>query len=99
VIRAADTAGDGSRAGVPLLVVEVLSPGSVRIDRIARRACYARMRVPSDWITYPRIGPTVTVPRYDPTIDGREVPETGTKGVVSVTGPFAVTFRPAELPD
>jgi Uma2 family endonuclease len=39
-----------SEAGRLLLVVEVLSPGTARTDRVRKRALYARERVPEYWI-------------------------------------------------
>jgi Uma2 family endonuclease len=39
--------------GAPDLVVEILSPGSVRLDRERRRVLYARHGVPEYWIVSP----------------------------------------------
>ena len=39
--------------GVPDLVVEILSPGSVRLDREKKRALYARHGIPEYWIVSP----------------------------------------------
>ena len=39
-----------AQAGIPLLVVEVLSPSTVRSDRITKRRRYQRSGVPAYWI-------------------------------------------------
>ena len=43
-------------AGAPDLAVEILSPSSVRIDRVLKFALYARHRVPWLWIVDPEAG-------------------------------------------
>lgn len=43
---------DWHEMGLPLLVVEVLSPGSIRRDRITKRALYARLGI-EYWIVDP----------------------------------------------
>lgn len=46
----------GSRRGIegaPTLLVEILSPGTTRVDRGAKRAIYAREGVPFYWIVDP----------------------------------------------
>jgi Uma2 family endonuclease len=37
-------------AGIPLLVVEVLSPSTARFDRVTKRRRFQRSRVPTYWI-------------------------------------------------
>ena len=39
--------------GAPDLVIEILSPGSRRLDRVKKRALYARYHVPEYWIVSP----------------------------------------------
>jgi Uma2 family endonuclease len=39
--------------GAPDLVIEILSPGSVRLDREKKRALYARHGIPEYWIVSP----------------------------------------------
>src|SRR5574337_750504 len=39
--------------GAPDLVIEILSPGSVRLDREKKRALYARHDIPEYWIVSP----------------------------------------------
>lgn len=39
--------------GAPDLVIEILSPGSMRIDRVIKRALYAHFQVPEYWIISP----------------------------------------------
>jgi Uma2 family endonuclease len=39
--------------GAPALVIEILSPSSIEIDRHMKLQLYARYRVPQDWIVDP----------------------------------------------
>ncbi len=39
--------------GAPDLVIEIVSPGSTRLDRVRKRALYARHRIPEYWIVSP----------------------------------------------
>lgn len=43
-------AADGRITGVPDIVVEIVSPGSERVDRVRKFALYARAGVPEYWI-------------------------------------------------
>lgn len=42
--------GDWPEAGIPALVVEVLSPGTARYDRVTKRRRYQRSGVDTYWI-------------------------------------------------
>ncbi|WP_007519728.1 MULTISPECIES: Uma2 family endonuclease [Pseudofrankia] len=100
VAHAVDLTPEEPYLGVPVLAVEVLSPSSLGIDRLAKRQVYARLGVSSYWIVDPstRTGPAVTVLCLDRALDGyREEPTTGPDEAVTVTEPFPVSFTPADL--
>jgi Uma2 family endonuclease len=102
VLRRADVtrALDRPFAGVPLLSVEVVSPSTRTIDRMVKRAVYARLGVASYWLVdpSPRTGPAVTVLRLDPAAGGyREERTAGPGGTLTVTEPFPVTIPVAAL--
>ena len=48
-----DRLGEKNFQGAPDLVIEILSPGSVQLDRVKKRELYARHGVPEDWIVSP----------------------------------------------
>ena len=85
------------RTDVPLLAVEVLSPGTRRHDLELKREVYAAGGVPSYWVCDP-LEPSVTVLEL---VDGVYV-ETGRatgEQVVAVAAPYAVELVPARLLD
>jgi len=45
--------GEKNFQGAPDLVIEILSPGSVQLDRVKKRELYARHGVPEYWIVSP----------------------------------------------
>ncbi len=95
VVRRSDLATDGTYSGVPVLVVEVLSPSSLGIDRLLKRHVYAKLGVPSYWIVDCR-EPSVTVLIL---VDGGYAEETTATGdeLLTVARPFPATFRPTDL--
>jgi Uma2 family endonuclease len=79
----------------PLLVVEVLSPSTRRIDRMLKYARYEAAGCPSYWLVDPD-EPALTVFELR---DGRYVEQaqvTG-DGTVRVEHPFPVELRPSDL--
>jgi Uma2 family endonuclease len=48
-----DRLGEKNFQGAPDLVIEILSPGSVQLDRVKKRELYARHGVPEYWIVSP----------------------------------------------
>ena len=99
VARMADLRLDGPYTGVPVLVVEVLSPSSVALDRVVKRSVYAQLGVPFYWIVDPSPprGPAVTVLRLDTDGGYRKDVIAGPHDTVAVQDPFPVAFRPADL--
>lgn len=90
---------DANVTGTPVLVVEVLSPGTARIDRTAKMSRYADGGIAQYWLVDPGDGTrTPSVEVYD--LAGGEYQlhahATG-DDEFSVTGPLAVTLRPADL--
>lgn len=83
----------------PVLVVEVLSPSTARIDRTLKFSAYADAGVPQYWIVDPGAAETPpTVEVYDLT-DGTYVLQGTASGddELSVTGPVPVTVTPSSL--
>jgi Uma2 family endonuclease len=94
VERLIDIDLDDHVAAAPVLVVEVISPSSRRIDIGLKREVYAQMGVPSYWVLHP----------VDDWVRAYELSE-GHELVASAEGdevfrverPFPVAFRPTEL--
>lgn len=83
--------------GVPLLVVEVLSPSTRTADRVTKMDTYARAGAPHYWIVDPE-APDITAQ----TLEGdryREVGRAQGEEALRVTRPFAVEVIPARLID
>ena len=82
--------------GVPLLVVEVLSPSTQIVDRNLKRRRYEGARIRSYWLFDPE---TATLTAYELDADGhyRLVAEVTGDQTWTATHPFPVTIRPADL--
>jgi Uma2 family endonuclease len=83
--------------GPPLLVVEVLSPSTRRIDLGTKRLAYEAAGVPAYWLVDPEV-PSLTVLELDA---GRYVERATVAGdePYRATFPFPVTVVPARLLD
>ena len=95
VVRVADVDLDSHVAAAPLLVVEVISPSSRRIDLGLKREAYAEMTIPSYWVVHPAEDWVLVFELsggdYElvASAEGDELLEVGT--------PFPVSFRPTDL--
>ena len=79
----------------PLLVVEILSPSTARIDRGRKRELYEEFGVHSYWIVDPTAPSVTTMELYG----GRYEIVAHAVGdeSIDITTPIALTFTPAEL--
>lgn len=88
--------------GTPAIVVEVLSPGTRRIDRTAKLSRYEDGAIPQYWIVDPGDPDDQTRPAI---IEVYELVNAGYRLAVqargdeqiTITGPVPVTVRPADL--
>jgi Uma2 family endonuclease len=90
-----DRSGDKNITQTPTLVVEVLSPGSARIDRMIKYSRYAEGGIGQYWIVDPRV-PSIQVFNL---VDGTYVllAEAAGEEPCPITGPLPVTVIPADL--
>lgn len=86
---------DARLEGAPVLAVEVLSPGTRRIDLGTKRLTYEAAGVPAYWLVDPD-GPSLTVLHLQ---EGRYVEQTVVSGdqPYEAEFPFPVTVVPARL--
>ena len=87
--------GEHAVEGVPLLVVEVLSPGNRGADLVRKRALYADAGCPSYWIVDPA-EPSVLLLTLD---EGQYVERARIVGdeTVTLVEPVPTTIRPIDL--
>ena len=78
-----------------LMIIEIVSPSTKLVDRWLKPHMAAEAGIPYFWLVEPE-GPTVTVHELD---NGsyREVATASGENRLTVTEPFPVEFRPAEL--
>ena len=82
--------------GVPLLVVEVLSPSTWRRDLGVKRDTYAAAGVEHYWVVSPTV-PSLTVYRLGPDRVYRELAHVTGADVVELTAPVRLRISPADL--
>lgn len=96
-------AGDKYYAGVPDLLVEVLSPGSSRVDQHVKFAAYEKAGVPEYWLADPKTRSVVVYMRNAKTRQyeelGRFGPEDSVRSAVlnGFETPVAPLFPPRKL--
>lgn len=71
--------------GVPDLVIEILSPGTSRTDRVTKAQIYARYRVPAYWIVDPE---QEVIEIYLPEADGYRLAATLQGATPTIAPPF-----------
>lgn len=94
VVRASDIRASRHEVLPPLLVVEVASPSTRRIDQTVKRSGYRDAGVGAYWVADPHT-PSVTALRWD----GDEETEQTVRGgeTLAVTWPCPVDLCPADL--
>ena len=92
-----DDLGTANLAVAPLLVVEVRSPSTGRLDRTAKRSAYEEAGVPAYWIVDPTV-PSVTVLEL---VEGtfQETAVVAGESSYEALVPFPVPLTPARLLD
>jgi Uma2 family endonuclease len=90
-----DRIGEKNITETPAIVVEVLSPGTARIDKMLKFSRYQEGRIEQYWIVDPRV-PLIEV--YQLADGAYQLLAQGSgREAVSVTGPLTVAVVPAEL--
>lgn len=85
--------GEKRLSGPALLVVEIVSPGSVVNDQVTKGDAYAKAGVPAYWIVDPRPGHLLALRL----VEGAYEPYGDTAGPVTLDWPVPVSFSVADL--
>lgn len=93
VVAPDDCVHDGRLSGTPLLVVEVVSPGSKVNDTVTKRAVYAGAGVPAYWVVDPADDELLALRL----VDGVYEEYADTVGGVGFHWPVKVAFSVSEL--
>jgi Uma2 family endonuclease len=91
VCRRSDRRREGLR-GTPLLVVELLSPSTRRIDLGRKKEIYRDAGVPSYWVVDPDARELTVLTLIEG--DYQQTQQLSGQQELSVTGPFPATLRP-----
>lgn len=91
-----DAPGDPYLTGTPLLVVEVLSPSTRRVDLAVKREHYAAAGLEWYWVVDPD-APSLTVFAVGPRGQLEPVQTIGPGQTATTVGPFAVAVTPERL--
>jgi len=95
VDRVADIDLDAHVAAAPLLVVEVVSPSSRRMDLFIKVEVYEEMGIPSYWVIHPAQN---WIKVYQLGQHGYELAAAAEgDDLLEVSTPFPVSFRPTDL--
>jgi Uma2 family endonuclease len=83
-------------AGIVHLVVEIVSPGSVTMDRFVKPVIYAKAGIQAFWRVELEKGPAVSIYRLG---EGTYALEgsAGSGELLKVAGPFSITLDPSDL--
>ncbi len=93
IVVPATSVGEKRLAGPTLLVVEIVSPGSVVNDLVTKRQVYAEAGVPAYWIVDPRQGHLLALRL----VEGAYEPYADSDGPVTLDWPVPVSFSVADL--
>jgi len=93
IIAPDSSVGEKCLVGPVLLVIEIVSPGSVANDRVTKRALYAEAGVPAYWIVDPRARHILALRLRD----GSYEAYADTTSVVDLEWPVRVSFAVADL--
>jgi Uma2 family endonuclease len=90
---------DKNVVGTPVVVVEVLSPGTARIDRTAKMSRYFDGGIAQYWLVDPGDAKKpAAIEVFDRTDDGYQLHASGSgEDEVTIRGIVTVTLRPADL--
>ena len=96
-----DLVGGQYVSGRPDLVVEIHSPATRKMDLTEKRSVYEEAGIPAYWAIDPDAdqGPEVTVLELDASGRYRDLAADPASGMLSVSRPRPLKFRPADLFD
>ena len=90
-----DRIGEKNITQTPAIVIEVLSPGTARIDKMLKFSRYQEGGIEQYWIVDPRV-PSIEVYRLEDGVYQLQA-QSAAAATVQVTGPLTVTVVPQDL--